>query len=218
MHASRPDVPAARLPSWRLVAAAFLHFAILAYLVVVVPLSLLLAPSGGGVTGVLALGLKLSGVFLVGFLLIGIMATVMAGLVDGRARRRLRRRPSGAADIARDRVATATGPSCVALDPESRRLLASIAARGWIYDDDRYQACARDLDIVVRTAVAALSEAAGERHAAVATETAVALGLIDQALAELDQARASAAADQARAAALYVQQRYGASDFAIKPD
>lgn len=218
MQASQPRAIAPKLPTWRLVAAGFLHFGLIGYLISVVPLSLLLAPSGAGATEVLRTGLRLSGIFLVAFLLLGMACVMLAALWDGRKRGHGRRSSTNAPAIARDRVTGAVETARRALDSAAQPLLLSIATRGWAYDDDRYQALARDLDLIVGATVTALGEAPPEAIPAIRAQATSSLGIIDQALADLDGARASAAADAAQTAALYIQNRYGSSDFTIKAD
>lgn len=218
MQVSPRKASPASLPSWRLVAAGFLHFGLLGYLISVVPLSLLLAPSGAGAAGVLRVGLRLTGVFLLAFIALGIACVTIAAALDRRTRRHLRRSASAEPAIAQERVAAAMATARHAFDSSAQPVLASLTARAWDYGDHRYQAVARDLDIVVRTAAAALNAAPPEQTRAVQQDAAKSLYVIDQALGEIERARASAAARDARTATLYIQNRYGAADFTIKPD
>lgn len=218
MQRSRLQVPAARLPSWRLVAAAFLHFGIVAYLIVVIPLSMVLVPAHGTIEDMMRLSLRLSALFLVVYLMLGGTAVGIAAIIDGRARRASQRVTSMEPSLARSRVAGAIMMANGGFDSASQTTIEQIAARVWVYEDDRYQALARDLDMVVRRALAAQAEASDGVAPQTSAASAMSLVLIDQALVALEHDRASAAATDVRAAALYIQQRYGSSDFAIKPD
>ncbi|WP_294235848.1 hypothetical protein [uncultured Sphingomonas sp.] len=217
MRASPSSRSGSRLASWRLVAAVFLHFGIVAYLISVVPLSLLLAPGGSGVDGVLRLGLRFSAVFLMLFLTLGCIAVAGAAILDARARRQVRRATTPDAILSRQRLASATD-SAALLDSGCQDRLEAIGARGWDHEDHRYQALARDLEIVVRTTATALAEAPPERRTAIQAQAADTLALIHQALGELTDERARIAARDADAAALYIRRRYEPADFTIKPD
>jgi len=203
---------------WRLVGGAFLHFGIVAY-VVVVPLAVAFsAPTGASAEALLRLGLVYSGWFLIGLLAIGLAATLASAVVDAFRHPRGQASSGAGAAHSADLLATTRTEAAGLSQAEIAARVAEIAARPWNHQDPAYQALSRDLAQVVRTAATALASAPAERRAAICARTMDALGHIDQALGQLTNSRAAQDETNAHAAALYVEQRYGASDFAITND
>ena len=204
--------------SWRLVGGAFLHFGIVAYLVVV-PLAVVLsAPENASTEALLRLGLGYSGWFLAGLLAIGLAATLLAAIVDALRDKGDPAAPRTPAMRSAEALARTRDEAALLPHDEIAARVAEISARAWNHEDPAYQALSRDLAEIVRTSAQALASAPAERRAAIRTRTLLALGHIDQALGQLASHLAAQDESKAHAAALYVEQRYGASDFAIPKD
>ena len=216
--AASPGQPLRPVPWRRLVAGAFLHFGVVAYVIVVPLASLLLVRTGADAAALLATGIHVSALFLLALAVTAAVAIGGAAMVDARADRRRRRSAAGDDAQSAQRIADALAIAERSLDPVAQAIVARLAAAAWRHDDPRDQALSRDLAQLVRTAAVAMASGSPERRALVADQTAAALRHLEHARADLEAVHATAAETDAAAAALYVERRYGPSDFAIKPD
>ena len=208
------------IPLWRISAGAFLHFGVVAY-VVVVPLALLLfSPRGASLTDLLQLALRYSAMFLAAIVLIGCLTTALCALAD--VFQRACRRSAAVEDLSKSEsrlhLLIATETARRALDHAVAVRIGTVAAAFWDHDDPRYQALARDLKNLVTTAASAIGHVPAERRADILSNAAVALAHIDAELAVLNSERGRAEEARAQAAARYVQTRYRPSDFSIPVD
>lgn len=217
MIVTSPARVAAKVPLRRLVGAAFLHFGLIAYLILVPFLCLLLAPPGAGLAEFLALGIRCSAIFLVGLAGIAGASIGVAAALDARTAHRQRRSEGTDAARSERRLASARELGRHRLAEPSPTILDALARHAWQHDDARDQALSRDIERVVATAVAALA-ATPDRAATINEQTAAALKHLDGAATDLATDRAAAVSNAAQATALYIQQRYGAADFTIKRD
>jgi hypothetical protein len=206
----RPILP------WRLVAGAFLHFIIPAYLVAALVDWQLGTPANG--ESFLRHLPAFSAIFLAIYAAAALVCSLGAAGLDRILRERRARReaadPMAPARWSERRVAAAVqlgkGRFGGAGDAALERLLQG----HWLHGDARYQALSSDLDAVVQRSVAALAHATDEGRAAVVETACAAIGHVGEGLAALEAAERGRAESEARTVARYVELRYGASDFA----
>ena len=206
------------VPLWRLIAGAFLHFGILAFLIVVPLAGLLTAPAGASLADLARLGLTYSIWFLVIFGAIALLATAIAALMPATSDGERRHRLDADGQASKRRLVRAAVRMRALPDPTAGALFSTIVGGIWQHEDPRYQALSRDLDEVLRVTDAALASAPPEKLPVIRRQLMSSLDYIRQAQAELHRDYALVDENSARAVALYVQRRYGELDFAIKPD
>lgn len=203
---------------WRIVAGAFLHFIVPAYVIGVPLACLFAAPKDATVEQLLGLALPFSGWFLAGYAAATVIATLAAAAIDPALRARRRRRdeldPRVAAAGSERRLARAVAEGGGALGGRAPALLVAIRDAHWDHGDPRYQALSSDLAQIVRTSVAACATASAESRGEIADIAAVSLARIERALQALITERGRLDAGDARTVARYVELRYGPSDFA----
>jgi len=214
---SGPDGDDHPILPWRIVAGAFLHFAVPAYLVTVPLACLFAAPAPATAADMLALAVPFSGWFLSIYAIAGLGVSLAAALIDPMLRRiRLRRAardPLIASRRSEQKAARALA--------DGRRLYGSavppaldrLSATRWDHGDPRCQALAADLAEVMRTSTAAMASAPPERRAAILGMVTTALERIEHAVATLQAERARLDEGDALTVARYVEFRYGSSDF-----
>jgi hypothetical protein len=203
---------------WRIVAGAFLHVAVPAYIVTVPLACLFAAPADPTVEDVLRLALPLSGWFLVVYAASGVIFSLAAALLDPMLRRQRRRRDARDPRVAVQR----SGQRLSRAIAEARRLygnqaplaLDRLAAAPCDHADPRCQALSSDLAEIVRTSAAALATAPAERREVILETATAALDRIANAVAALHTERGRLDEGDALTIARYVESRYGTSDFA----
>ncbi|HEX7694296.1 MAG TPA: hypothetical protein VF409_07385 [Sphingomonas sp.] len=213
LHPAKPPIAA-----WRIVGGAFLHFAVPAYLVTVLVVTLFAAPGGASASVLAKLALGYSGWFLAGYGALALAGTLAAAatesaLAHGR-RRQSASDPSVAAAESRVRVTRALADAHTLPGAEVARLIVSIGASNWDHDDARFQELSRDLEQVVRAMSAAHASASSQSRADIADLATRSLLRIDMALRGLADDRSRLDQGDARTVARYVENRYGSSDFA----
>ena len=216
---SDPASPRRPIPLWRLVAGAFLHFGVLAFLVLVPLAVLLLAPADASTERLVQLALRVSAIVLAVLVAIGLGATLLSALVERLSPRR--REPDSvrrATAASRRQLVDAADTARRVLDHAAAVQVAAIGAGDWDHEDHRYQALARDLQHVVATAATAISSAAADRRPLILQNAATAVSQIGKELRTLNEERARTEEAAASTAVLYVENRYGAADFSIRPD
>ncbi|MFA6112976.1 MAG: hypothetical protein WC729_03270 [Sphingomonas sp.] len=203
---------------WRIVAGAFLHFAVPAYILTVPLACLFAAPAAATVEDVLRLALPFSGWFLALYAASGTLFSLGAALLDPMLRQQRRRREARDPRVAAQRSAQRLSRAIT----EGRRLygdrapsaLDRLSAAPCDHADPRCQALSSDLAEIVRTSAAALASAPAERRTAILATAAAALDRIDNAVAALHAERSRLDEGDALTVARYVESRYGTSDFA----
>ncbi|HEX7850594.1 MAG TPA: hypothetical protein VF485_12775 [Sphingomonas sp.] len=204
--------------AWRIVCGAFLHFAVPAYVVAVVVVTLFNAPAAAPISDLARLALGYSGWFLAGYAALTLAATIAAAAIEPLVAIRRRRRdaidPSRAAIDSRLRVTHALADARSLPGADLRRLADALAAPRWNHDDERYQALSRDLEQVVHAMTAANRTASDESRPDITALATRSLQRIDDRLGDLAVERSRLDHGDARAVARYVDNRYGSSDFA----
>ncbi len=217
---SASPAPAIRKPisAWRIIGGAFLHFAVPAYILIVAMVTLFSAPAGAAVSDLARLALGYSGWFLTGYLAFALAATIAAAAIEpmlGFVRRR-----RGASDTAqaaiesRNRVTKAIADARALPGGDLQRLVDSIAAPRWDHDDARFQALSQDLIQVVQAMTAANATASDKSRPEIIALATRSLQQIDIGLSSLTEEQARLDHGDAQAVTLYVENRYGPSDFA----
>ncbi len=205
----RPVLP------WRIVAGAFLHFALPAYLIV----GLACGAAGllGGQTLVeLAAGaLPYSVRFVVVYLSLTAIATAAAVMLDPLLRRRRQRRAGSAPDAAeqqsRRNLAFALAEGRSRLDRNVVSVLDAIASVDWRHEEPAFRSVSADLAQLVRTSVAALSTATPERRQELTAVTTATLTRIVATLRDLQDERGRLDEGDLRTVARYIDSRYPAA-------
>lgn len=213
-----PDGDDHAILPWRLVAGAFLHVAVPAY-ILTVPLACLFAASPAAtVEDVLKLALPFSGWFLALYAASGTLFSLGAALLDPALRRSRRRRdardPRRAALRSAERLSRAIAAGRRLYGDRVPPALDRLAAMPCDHADPRCQALSADLAEIVRTSAAAMATAPAERRDAILERATVALDRIDGAVAALRAERGRLDEGDALTVARYVESRYGPSDFA----
>jgi hypothetical protein len=203
---------------WRIVAGAFLHFGVPAYLLSV-PLACVLAGTRDATFGAaLERALPFSGWFLVLYALAAILSTLAAATIDpllrARRARRLARDPHAAALASARRLSRALAEGRRLLGDSAAVPLDRMAAAAWDHADPRYQALSADMAELVRIAVQALATAKPDRRAPILQVTTDALARLEAALDTLLAERGRLDEGDALTVARYVESRYGSADFA----
>jgi hypothetical protein len=203
---------------WRIVAGAFLHFGVPAYLLSV-PLACVLAGTRDATIGAaLERALPFSGWFLALYALAAILATLAAATIDpllrARRARRIARDPRAAALASDRRLSRAVTQGRRLLGDRAAVPLDRMSAARWDHADPRFQALSADLANVVGTAAQALTTAPPERHAPLLQVTTDALARLETALGTLLTERSRLDEGDALTMARYVESRYGSADFA----
>lgn len=200
MVASRPVTR--KIPLWKLVGGAAVHFIVPAYLVA---LGLdgwrFAVASLGGTEAWLAHVPGISLRFLGAYAALGLGATGVAAMIDRSAPAQDPEPPSGAVDL---RMALAQGRGV--FGPQADVALERIGALRVDPGDAAMARMIRDLAAMVAAGCAAL---AGEDAAQIRSLTTEAIERIEQEMARHVQAGADEARDRVHAMAGYVGQRYG---------
>jgi hypothetical protein len=203
---------------WRIVGGAFLHFAVPAYVVTVVVVTLFNAPTGAAVGDLARLALGYSGWFLVGYAALTLAATLAAAAIEPLVGMRRRRHdainPGRAAIDSQRRVTHALADARSLPGADLRRLADALAAPRWDHDDERYQALSQDLEQVVHAMATANKTASDEARPDIVALATRSLQRIDNTLGDLTAERSRLDHGDARTVARYVENRYGSSDFA----
>jgi ElaB/YqjD/DUF883 family membrane-anchored ribosome-binding protein len=204
-----PDDDRPILP-WKLVAGAFVHFVVPAYLVALVIDTLLAMPSGATVETMLRHALPFSGEFLVAYLAITVFISLGAAIIDpllrARRKRQVRHDPMAATRLSEQRLQCAVARGRGLFGAPADSILQAIKAARWDHGDPRYRSLSADLEDVVRTSAEAPTDAIAE------TATR-ALAHLQDALHDLNHAQGERRLADAKAAARYVELRHGPSDF-----
>jgi hypothetical protein len=212
----RPILP------WRLVAGAFLHFIIPAYLVAALVDWLMRVEAGGNAESFLRHLLSFSGSFLALYAAAALLCSLgAAGLDRLLLRRRARREaadPMAAARLSEQRLAAAVRLGRGKFGTAGDAALERMPRRHWIHADSRFQALAADLETVVQRSVQALDHATDDGRAAIVDMACAAIDHVGQGLDALEAAERGRAESEARTVARYVEMRYGDSDFAGDKD
>jgi hypothetical protein len=213
-----PAEPAGRerpiLP-WRLVAGAFLHFIIPAYLVAgLIDWQL----RGEAFQAFLGHLLSFSGSFLALYAAATLVCSLGAAGLDRLLRRRRARReaadPAVPARRSEARMAAAVRLGRGKFGARGDEALERMMHRHWVHADPRFQSLSADLDAVVRRSARALAHAREEGRAAIVDIACAAIDHVGQGLDALEAGERAQAESEARTVARYVELRYGASDFA----
>jgi hypothetical protein len=209
----RPILP------WRLVAGAFLHFIIPAYLIAALvdwqlrgePLRIFLGHL-----------LSFSGAFLAVYAALTLVCSLGAAALDRLLRRRRARReardPAAPARRSEARLAEAVRLGTGQFGARGDKALEQMLRRPWRHADPRFQSLSADLDAVVQRSVRALAHAKEDGRAEIAGLACAAIDHVGQGLDALEAAERDRAESEARTVARYVELRYGASDFAGDAD
>ena len=215
--AGMSDTGDRKIQSWRIVAGAYLHFIVPAYLIVVPLYCLFTARSGAGIGDLVRSAVPFSGWFLAGYAALALLsvaiAVVFEPLLQSRSRRREARDPRRAALASQQRVARAVADGRRLLGDRAATVLDSIRGPRWDHADPRFQALSTDLAEVVRASAAALASASPDRRPELMDMAAAALARIESALTALFAERGRLDEGDARTVARYVEMRYGQSDF-----
>ena len=212
----RPILP------WRLVAGAFLHFIIPAYLVAALVDWLLRAGAGGNGESFLRHLLPFSGWFLALYAAAMLLCSLAAAGLDRVLHRRRAMReaadPAAPARRSEERMAAAVRLGKGRFGGKGDEALANMLCRRWIHADPRFQALSADLSAVVQRSVQALDHATDDGRAAIVEMACAAIDHVGQGLDALETTERERAEGEARTVARYVELRYGASDFAGDAD
>lgn len=207
----RPILP------WKLVAGAFLHFVVPAYLIALIVDTLLAMPREAGAEAMLRHALPFSGRFLAAYGAIAIVASLLVAAVDPLLRARRRRRTSGdrltGSHLSALHVARSVAQGRGRFGARADAALAAMGAARWDHGDPRYRSLSGDFDTLVHASADALAAATPERRTEIVERTTRALGQLQDALRELNTAQEQRRDADAQAAARYVELRYGSSDF-----
>ena len=206
------------ISAWRLVAGAYLHFAVPAYLISVPITAIYITPVHAPLAATIASVPRLSALFLVGYALLAASSVAVAIAVEPllrfRSARREARDPNFAAQLSSRRVARAIADGTPRLGSDATNVLDALRGPRWDHADERFQALSADLAEVVRTSCAALASAPPERRDAIAEMAKGSLHRIEAALAALQAERGRLDEGDLHTVARYVAMRYDSSDFA----
>lgn len=213
-----PDGDDHAILPWRIVAGAFLHFAVPAYIVTVPLACLFAAPPAATVEDMLNLALPFSGGFLAIYAASGTLFSLAAALLDPMLRRQRRRReardPRVAALRSEQRLSRAIAEGRRLYGERAPPALDRLSTVRCDHADPRCQALSSDLAEIVRTSAAAFATAPVERRDAILKVATAALDRIEGAVAALHAERGRLDEGDVLTVARYVESRYGTSDFA----
>ncbi|WP_157190087.1 hypothetical protein [Novosphingobium sp. Rr 2-17] len=205
------------VPAWRLVAGAYLHFAMPAYLIVTPLAAIFGSPDGAPIASILAQLPMLSGWFLGGYVFLALLSVAAAITIEPLLRLRIARReardPNRAALASSRRVARAIADGTPRLGTALAPALDALRGPRWDHTDERFQALSADLAEVVRASSAALATAPAARRPAIVELTAASLHRIETALAALQAERGRLDEGDLHTVARYVAMRHDLSDF-----
>ena len=214
-----PDEERPILP-WRLVAGAFLHFIIPAYLVAALVDWQLGTPANGEsfLRHLPAFSAIFLAVYAAAALLCSLGAAGLDRILRGRRARREARDPAAPARRSAQRLAAAVRLGKSRFGAEGDAALEQLRRGRWLHADPRFQSLSADLQAVVQRSAQALAHATEEGRAAIVETACAAIDHVGQGLAALEAAERGRAESEARTVARYVELRYGASDFAGEGD
>lgn len=206
------------IASWRIVAGAWAHFAVPAYLVAVGAAVWLTAPAGASLESAITRVPSASLWFLAGYTGLALASTLAtAGLepwLRSRAARREARDPARAALASERRVARAIADGSHRLGPDVSRLLDQLRGPGWDHADSRFQTLSTDLAELVRTSSAAVETSPPAQRDEVLALAAASLEHLTTAFATLRTERGRLDSGDAATVARYIESRYAPADFA----
>jgi len=205
---------------WRLVAGAFLHFIIPAYLVAALVDWQLGTPANGEsfLRHLPAFSAIFLAVYAAAALLCSLGAAGLDRILRGRRARREARDPAAPARRSAQRLAAAVRLGKGKFGAEGDCALEQLLHGHWLHADPRFQSLSADLEAVVQRSVQALAHATDDGRAAIVETARPAIDHVRQGLAALEAAERGRAESEARTVARYVELRYGASDFAGEGD
>jgi len=205
---------------WRLVAGAFLHFIIPAYLVAALVDWQLGTPANGEafLRHLPAFSALFLAVYAVAALACALGAAGLDRILRGRRARREAADPMAPARRSEQRLAAAVRLGQGRFGADGDAALAQLLHGRWLHADPRFQALSADLEAVVQRSVQALAHATQDGRAAIVETARAAIDHVGQGLATLEAAERGRAESEARTVARYVELRYGASDFAGDKD
>lgn len=203
---------------WRVVAGAFLHFALPAYLLVGLGYCAAGLLSGLTFAELAAEAATYSGWFATGYLALALSATAASVLLDPPLRRRERRRaerdPNAAMQQSYQNLVDALAEGRARLDPAAISVLDAIYAKEWHHEQLAFQVISADLIKVVRTSIAALATASSERREDITAVTVAALSRIAYGLHDAQLERGRLDEGDLRTVARYIEGRYSPSNSA----
>jgi hypothetical protein len=208
----RPVLP------WRIVAGAFLHFALAAYLLV--GLGCCAAGLLGGMTSpeLVARALPYSVRFAVVYMALATTTTLVAAMLDPLLRRHRRRRvgrdPGVLERQSRRDLTMALAEGRSRLERDAVSVLDTIASIAWHHDDPAFQFLSADLAEVVKTSVTALTTATPQRRQDLTAVTTATLARIVQSARDLQDERRRLDEGDLHTVARYIDSRYPRSDYA----
>jgi hypothetical protein len=207
-----------KIRSWRIVAGAYFHFLVPAYVISLAITCLLKAMAGASSAAVAQGAISFSGWFAAGYGSLAIVSVIVTKAIEpvlqARRRKRMAADPRFAAKESEQALARTLNDGRRAFGGRAALALEAIRGRRWDPADPHFQALAVDLAEIVRTSGAALASAPVERREAIMELTATSLDRIDDALAALIAERSRLDEGDARAVSRYLEMRYGPSDFA----
>jgi hypothetical protein len=216
-----PDGKKPILP-WRLVAGAFLHFIVPAYLLSLLVDGFVAAPHPATADRLLQAVLLFTGRFLGLYALVALVCSIVAAVCDPVLRkmrtRRNSRNPEVAVRLSQQRLVDARAQARRMLGDRAVAPLAVLDGAAWDHGDPRLQALTVDLEDIVHAAQSALAVAETARRAQIID---MAVGSLDGIAAEFDRLDAEArrrTEGDMRTVARYVETRYGSSDFSGERD
>ena len=217
----QPDGKRPILP-WRLVAGAFLHFTVPAYIIALIVGGLVATPHPATVENLFHAVLPFTLRFLGLYALIALACSVAAAVCDPvlhkmRARRDARN-PGVAASRSQQRSADALVQARRVLGSRAAAPLAVLESKAWDHADPRFQALSADLEDVVKVTGAALAAAEPESRAQITDMAIESLSRIAAELGRLDAEAGRRAEGDMHAVSRYVETRYGSSDFSGERD
>ncbi|WP_267381262.1 MULTISPECIES: hypothetical protein [unclassified Sphingomonas] len=208
----RPVLP------WPIVAGAFLHFALPAYLLIGLACGAAGLLAGLTPPDLVARALPYSIRFAVAYLILAVIATAVAAVLDPPLRRRRQRRagrdPGAAERQSRRNLVCALAEGRARLDGDAVLALDDIAAITWQHAEPAFQSISADLSEVVRTSVAAMATATPQRQQELATVTTATLTRIVAVLCDLQERRGRVDEGDLHTVARYIDSRYPPSDYA----
>ncbi|WP_242097640.1 hypothetical protein [Sphingomonas sp. CROZ-RG-20F-R02-07] len=208
----RPVLP------WPIVAGAFLHFALPAYLLIGLACGAVGLLDGLTPPDLAAWALPYSVRFAVAYLILAVIATAAAAVLDPPLRRRQQRRvgrdPGAAERQSQRNLAGALTEGRARLDRDAVSALDGIAGIAWQHAEPAFQSISADLVEVIRTSVAAMATATPQRRQELATVTTATLTRIAATLRDLQEQRGRLDEGDLRVVARYIDSRYPPSDYA----
>ena len=219
--ALKPDALTIRpryvIASWRLVAGAYVHFIVPAYLIGVPAAALVATLPGAPIEKMLERVPVFSAWFLGGYSALALLSVGATLILEPLGRflgaRREANDPRRTSAASERRVARAIIDAARYLGPKSASALDVIRSPGWDHSDPRCQALSVDFAVVVQTSVAAVASAGPERRAEFEELAAGSLARIANAYANLRAERTKLDEGDAHTVARYIESRYGPSDF-----